>query len=105
MQVERVIRVRGEEHIGGIMIKLADVLDIAMDWSDHALWWPAKNTWLHNTRCTRLHVLLRFYYNAFFFKNISTVPGIECCYITVDSATTALQNGACTYLCISTNAL
>ena len=24
-----------------------------------------------------------------------------CCYITVDSATTALQNGACTYRCIS----
>ncbi len=26
---------------------------------------------------------------------------IRCCYITVDSATTALQNGACTYQCIS----
>jgi hypothetical protein len=25
----------------------------------------------------------------------------RCCYITVDSATTALQNGACTYRCIS----
>ncbi len=25
----------------------------------------------------------------------------RCCYITVDSATTALQNGACTYQCIS----
>jgi hypothetical protein len=24
-----------------------------------------------------------------------------CCYITVDSLTTALQNGACTYQCIS----
>jgi hypothetical protein len=24
-----------------------------------------------------------------------------CCYITVDSATAALQNGACTYRCIS----
>jgi hypothetical protein len=24
-----------------------------------------------------------------------------CCYITVDSKTTALQNGACTYQCIS----
>jgi hypothetical protein len=29
-------------------------------------------------------------------------PGIcWCCYITVDSGTTALQNGACTYKCIS----
>jgi hypothetical protein len=25
----------------------------------------------------------------------------RCCYITVDSATTALQNGACTHRCIS----
>jgi hypothetical protein len=25
----------------------------------------------------------------------------RCCYITMDSATTALQNGACTYQCIS----
>ena len=25
------------------MIKLVDILDIAMDWSDHALWWPGKN--------------------------------------------------------------
>ncbi len=25
----------------------------------------------------------------------------RCCYITVDSSTTALQNGACTYQCIS----
>ncbi len=26
---------------------------------------------------------------------------LRCCYITVDSATTAPQNGACTYRCIS----
>jgi kindlin 2 len=23
-----------------------------MDWSDHALWWPARNTWLTRTRST-----------------------------------------------------
>jgi kindlin 2 len=28
------------------------VADIAMDWSDHALWWPARNTWLSRTRST-----------------------------------------------------
>ena len=50
LQVERVLRVRGGEHIGGVMIKLVDMLDIAMDWSDHAVWWPARNTWLTNTR-------------------------------------------------------
>nr|CAD7447055.1 unnamed protein product [Timema bartmani] len=27
-------------------------LDIAMDWSDHALWWPARNVWLTRTRFT-----------------------------------------------------
>ena len=26
--------------------------DIAMDWSDHAMWWPAKNIWLDKTRWT-----------------------------------------------------
>ena len=26
--------------------------DIAMDWSDHAMWWPEKNIWLDNTRWT-----------------------------------------------------
>lgn len=25
---------------------------IAIDWSDHALWWPAKNRWLTRTRST-----------------------------------------------------
>jgi len=26
--------------------------DIAMDWSDHAVWWPQKNVWLDQTRWT-----------------------------------------------------
>lgn len=26
--------------------------DIAIDWSDHALWWPKKNIWLTHTRST-----------------------------------------------------
>ncbi len=33
--------------------------------------------------------------------NTLHTPILGCCYITVDSATTALQNGACTYKCIS----
>lgn len=28
------------------------VTDIAMDWSDHALWWPERNHWLTRTRST-----------------------------------------------------
>ena len=43
LQVERTLRVQGDDHIGGVMIKLVDLLDIAMDWSDHAVWWPSKN--------------------------------------------------------------
>ena len=28
------------------------VSDIAMDWSDHAIWWPSQNKWLDKTRWT-----------------------------------------------------
>ncbi|KAF2355397.1 FERM central domain [Trinorchestia longiramus] len=28
------------------------MLNIALDWSDHALWWPEKNSWLTHTRST-----------------------------------------------------
>lgn len=31
---------------------LPPVADIAMDWSDHALWWPKRNSWLTRTRST-----------------------------------------------------
>lgn len=52
LQVERTLRVKGDLHIGGVMIKLVDSLDIAMDWSDHAIWWPTRNIWLDKTRWT-----------------------------------------------------
>lgn len=52
LQVERSLRVKGDLHIGGVMLRLVEDLDIAMDWSDHALWWPARNTWLLRTRST-----------------------------------------------------
>lgn len=52
LQVERTLRVKGDLHIGGVMLKLVEDLDIAMDWSDHALWWPKKNIWLSRTRST-----------------------------------------------------
>nr|KAF7435212.1 hypothetical protein H0235_003403 [Vespula pensylvanica] len=32
--------------------KKEDDGNIAMDWSDHALWWPARNHWLTRTRST-----------------------------------------------------
>lgn len=28
------------------------IKDVAIDWSDHALWWPSKNMWLSRTRTT-----------------------------------------------------
>jgi hypothetical protein len=55
LQVERSLRVRGDMHIGGVMLKLVEELDISIDWSDHALWWPKKNCWLTKTRQTLNH--------------------------------------------------
>ncbi|XP_014243585.1 unc-112-related protein-like [Cimex lectularius] len=50
--MERTLRVKGDSHIGGVMLSLVENLDIAMDWSDHALWWPSRNMWLARTRST-----------------------------------------------------
>ncbi|UYV80971.1 FERMT2 [Cordylochernes scorpioides] len=52
LKVERTLRVRGDLHIGGVMLRLVEDLDVAIDWSDHALWWPEKNIWLSRTRST-----------------------------------------------------
>lgn len=52
LQVERTLRVKGDLHIGGLMFSLVEELDVAIDWSDHALWWPKKNMWLCRTRST-----------------------------------------------------
>ncbi|XP_056638522.1 unc-112-related protein-like [Diorhabda sublineata] len=52
LQTERLIRVKGDVHIGGVMLRLVEDLEISMDWSDHALWWPTKNVWLTRTRST-----------------------------------------------------
>lgn len=51
-QVERVLRVKGDMHIGGLMLKLVESLSTPMDWSDHALFWPERNAWLLRTRST-----------------------------------------------------
>ncbi|CAB3379032.1 unc-112-related protein-like [Cloeon dipterum] len=51
-EMERTLRVKGDLHIGGVMLKLVEELEITMDWSEHALWWPAKNRWLLRTRST-----------------------------------------------------
>ncbi|XP_043553605.1 fermitin family homolog 2 isoform X4 [Chiloscyllium plagiosum] len=46
------LRVTGEVHIGGVMLKLVEKLDVKKDWSDHALWWDKKKTWLLKTHWT-----------------------------------------------------
>ncbi|XP_017060064.1 unc-112-related protein [Drosophila ficusphila] len=51
LQVEKTLRVKGDQHIGGVMLQLVDP-EMPKDWSDHALWWPAKNVWLTRTRST-----------------------------------------------------
>ncbi|XP_037723078.1 unc-112-related protein [Drosophila subpulchrella] len=51
LQVEKTLRVKGDQHIGGVMLNLVDP-EMPKDWSDHALWWPAKNVWLTRTRST-----------------------------------------------------
>lgn len=55
LQIERTLRVRGDMHIGGVMLKLVEESDISVDWSDHALWWPKKNLWLNKPRQTLNH--------------------------------------------------
>uniref|UniRef100_A0A915JK29 Kindlin-2 N-terminal domain-containing protein n=1 Tax=Romanomermis culicivorax TaxID=13658 RepID=A0A915JK29_ROMCU len=52
MNVTREFRVRGDMHVGGLMLKIADETDVTKDWSDHALWWPERNKWLTHTRST-----------------------------------------------------
>lgn len=52
LKVEKRLRCKGDMHIGGLILKLVEDLDVAADWSDHALWWPQKNMWLKRTRTT-----------------------------------------------------
>lgn len=51
LKIEKNIRVKGDLHVGGVMLRLADY-DSPKDWSDHALWWPARNQWLTRTKST-----------------------------------------------------
>uniref|UniRef100_A0A182R680 PH domain-containing protein n=1 Tax=Anopheles funestus TaxID=62324 RepID=A0A182R680_ANOFN len=51
LQVQKTLRVRGDLHIGGVMLRLVDP-ENPKDWSDHALWWPARNQWLTRTKST-----------------------------------------------------
>ena len=34
------------------MLSIVFVVDVAINWSDHGLWWPSRNVWLTRTRST-----------------------------------------------------
>ncbi|XP_033296193.1 fermitin family homolog 1 isoform X2 [Orcinus orca] len=51
-QKDITLRVSGDLHIGGVMLKLVDQINIAQDWSDFALWWEQKHCWLLKTHWT-----------------------------------------------------
>ncbi|XP_061785168.1 fermitin family homolog 1 isoform X1 [Nerophis lumbriciformis] len=46
------LRVKGDLHIGGLMLKLVEKIKAPQDWSDHALWWEQRNCWLLRTHWT-----------------------------------------------------
>ncbi|XP_066561862.1 fermitin family homolog 1 [Amia ocellicauda] len=46
------LRVKGDLHIGGLMLKLVEKIQTPQDWSDYALWWQQKNCWLLKTHWT-----------------------------------------------------
>ncbi|XP_041969966.1 unc-112-related protein-like isoform X2 [Aricia agestis] len=49
---KRTMVVKGDMHIGGVMLKLTESFDFKKDWSDHALWWPTRNKWLARPKHT-----------------------------------------------------
>ncbi|XP_013367831.1 PREDICTED: fermitin family homolog 1 [Chinchilla lanigera] len=46
------LRVSGDLHVGGVMLKLVEEINVAQDWSDFALWWEQKRCWLLKTHWT-----------------------------------------------------
>ncbi|XP_059354236.1 fermitin family homolog 1-like [Carassius carassius] len=46
------LRVNGDLHIGGLMLKLVEKIRAPQDWSDHAIWWEKKSCWLLKTHWT-----------------------------------------------------
>nr|XP_020459246.1 fermitin family homolog 1 isoform X2 [Monopterus albus] len=46
------LRVKGDLHIGGLMLKLVEKINAPQDWSDYALWWEQRTCWLLKTHWT-----------------------------------------------------
>lgn len=43
------LSVTSDLHVGGVILKLVEKIQIQQDWSDHALWWEQKQKWLLRT--------------------------------------------------------
>lgn len=52
LNVSKSIEVNGQTHVGQVMLDLVEKLDVATDWSDHALWHSMKSLWLLKPRVT-----------------------------------------------------
>uniref|UniRef100_A0A8C5AF34 FERM domain containing kindlin 1 n=1 Tax=Gadus morhua TaxID=8049 RepID=A0A8C5AF34_GADMO len=46
------LRIKGDLHVGGLMLKLVEKISECYDWSDHALWWGQRNMWVLKTHWT-----------------------------------------------------
>nr|XP_054096974.1 fermitin family homolog 3 isoform X2 [Callithrix jacchus] len=46
------LRVTGESHVGGVLLKIVEKINRKQDWSDHAIWWEQKRQWLLQTHWT-----------------------------------------------------
>nr|XP_056712016.1 fermitin family homolog 1 [Euleptes europaea] len=49
---ECTLRVSGDLHVGGVMLKLVEQIKVSQDWSDYALWWEQRQCWLLKTHWT-----------------------------------------------------
>ncbi|KAL8173029.1 UNVERIFIED_CONTAM: Fermitin 1 [Gekko kuhli] len=51
-QKEYLLRVSGDLHVGGVMLRLVEQIKVSQDWSDYALWWEQRQCWLLKTHWT-----------------------------------------------------
>ncbi|KAJ7398900.1 Fermitin family 1 [Pitangus sulphuratus] len=52
VEKEFLLQVTGDLHIGGLMLKLVEKMNVSQDWSDYAFWWEQKKCWLLKTHWT-----------------------------------------------------
>lgn len=52
LNVSKSVEVNGQTHLGQVILDLVEKLDVATDWSDHAMWHPERCLWLLKPRVT-----------------------------------------------------